>query len=288
MQKLCLSTDKFLSLLNTILSTLDINEILTTVVEEIRQLLNAERCTLYIIDKDNKELYSRVLQADNLVEIRVPMDKSSLAGYSAITGNPINICDAYNEASLKAIDSELRFDKRWDEKSGYRTKSILVVPVPVKTGNIIGVFQALNKPGGFMPEDDEMMNQLAYLLGIAVSNAVLYQDIEEERLLREYIIDDIDEGICILDTKKKILSANKFLELMSGMRYTMNNMIGTDFFDIFPNFLGTELEKKINEVLIDGFKKIAALNMIEAKIIPYLNENGIVKKLIIIFKRSSE
>jgi hypothetical protein len=288
LQQLCLGTDKFLALLHTILSTLDINEILTTVVEEIRLLLKAERCTLYIVDKDNKELYSRVLQAENLVEIRVMLNKSSLAGYSAITGKAANISDAYNYNALQAIDPELRFDKRWDEKSGYKTKSILVVPVPAKTKNVIGVFQALNKEGGFTGDDEKMMDQLAYLLGIAVSNAILYQSIEEERLLREYIMDDIDEGICILDTKKKILSANKFLELMSGMRYDINNMTHSDFFDIFPNFLGTELEKKINEVLTDGFKKIAVVNMINAKIIPYLNENGVVNKLILIFTRSSE
>jgi GAF domain-containing protein len=286
MEHLALKTDKFFDILNTILSTLNIDEILTTVVKEIRSILDADRCTLFLIDKDNNDLYSKVLQADNLVEIRVPITKKSLAGYAAATGSIVNIKDAYDESELKSIDSELCFDRRWDEKSGYRTKSVFVVPIPLKTkDNVIGVFQALNKPDGFSEHDVNTMNQLAYLLGIAVNNALLYQTIEEEKKLREYIIDDIEEGICILDTKKRIISANKFLELMSGMRYSTETMVGENFFELFPNFANTQLDEKVNEVLRDGFKKAALLEVLEVKIIPYLDEKGRVKRLILIFTR---
>ncbi|MBI3592145.1 MAG: GAF domain-containing protein [Nitrospirae bacterium] len=286
MEQLYIETGRFFNILNTILSTLDINEILTTVVKEIQSILNADRCTLYLISKERNELYSKVLQADNLVEIRVPIMKSSLAGYSAATGKIINIKDAYDDSELKGIDSELSFNKTWDQKSGYRTRSVLVVPIPIKSGtDIVGVFQALNKPAGFSDSDVNIMNQLAYLLGIAVNNALLYQTIEEEKKLREYIIDDIEEGICILDTKKRIVSANKFLEVMSGMRYSTEGMLGADFFDLFPSFTATELEEKINEVFQNGFKKIAQLAVLEIKIIPYLDEKGKVKRLILIFTR---
>jgi len=286
MKHLALKTDKFFDILNTILSTLNIDEILTTVVNEIRLILGADRCTLFLIDKDNNDLYSKVLQADNLVEIRVPITKNSLAGYTASTGAVININDAYDDSELKSIDSELCFDRRWDEKSEYKTKSVLVMPISSNgKDNIIGVFQALNKPDSFSEHDINTMNQLAYLLGIAVNNALLYQTIEEEKKLREYIIDDIEEGICILDTKKRIISANKFLELMSGMRYSTDTMVGENFFELFPNFANTQLDEKVNEVLRDGFKKAALLEVLKVKIIPYLDEKGRVKRLILIFTR---
>lgn len=286
MEQLSMGTDKFFSILSTILSTLNINEILTTVVKEIRSILEADRCTLYLINDDGSELYSKVLQADNLVEIRVPITKTSLAGFAAATKEIVNIKDSYDDAELKSIDSELCFNKSWDEKSGYRTKSVLVVPIPIKSGNeIIGIFQALNKPGGFSELDVNIMRQLAYLLGIAVNNALLYQKIEEEKKLREYIIDDIEEGICILNTDKTVLSASKFLEMMSGMRYTVDTMVGINFFDLFPNFLGTELEEKVHDVLSKGYKMIAQLSVLEVKIIPYLDEKGKTRRLILILTR---
>lgn len=284
MDTFTLVTQKSNKILSIILSTLDINVILTTVVNEIQSMIGADRCTLYLIDRENDELYSRVLQAENLVEIRIPTKKSSLAGYSAIVGEIINIKDAYDAAELRRIDGELCFDKRWDEKSGYRTKSVLVMPVPLK-GNIIGVFQALNKHDGFSDDDIKIMEQVAFLLGIAVNNALLYLKIEEEEKLRRYIIDDIEEGICILNTKGRILSANRFLEVMSGMRYTTETMVGENFFEIFHNFANTQLEEKINEAFANGFKMIALLEVLEVKIIPYLDEKGKPHSLVLIFTR---
>ncbi len=285
MEHLALSTEKFFSILDTILSTLDINTLLTTVVKEIQAIIGADRCTLYLINAEAHELYSKVLQADDLVEIRVPITKTSLAGFAATSGRVLNVKDAYNDAELKGIDSELSFDKTWDQQSGYRTKSVLVAPIPIKSAHNIGIFQALNKDGGFDDNDLVIVDQLTYLLGIAVNNALLYQAIEEERRLREYIIDDIEEGICILDTKKRVISASKFLEVMSGMRYTAAAMQGESLFDLFPSFSGTELEEKMNEVFRDGFKKIAQLEVLEIKVIPYLDAKGAMTKLILIFTR---
>ncbi|NWF52715.1 MAG: GAF domain-containing protein [Nitrospirae bacterium] len=284
MESLSLETDRFFSILNTIFSTLDIDEILTKVVREIQLILNADRCTLYMVDWENNELYSKVIQTDNLVEIRLPLKKSSISGYSAITKKTLNIKDAYNESELHSIDRELCFDKRWDRDSGYRTRSVLTMPIPLKMEDeIIGVFQALNKEGGFSDSDIKTMERFSSLLNIALRNALLYRAIEEEKKLKEYILDDIEEGVCILDTKKRVISASKFLEVMSGMRYPIETMVGENFFELFPNFVNTSLEEKVNEVLLHGFKKIVLLEVLVVKIIPYLDEKGRVKKLVLFF-----
>lgn len=284
MIELSLKPEIFFNILNNIFSTLNINEILTRVVDDIQAIIGADRCTLYLINTEREELFSKVLQADNLVEIRVPIKKDSLSGYSYLSGKVINIKDAYDCAELSSIDSELCFDKSWDEKSGYRTKSVMIVPITL-TGRIIGIFQALNKPGGFSEIDINIMKQLSFLLSIAINNALLYQTIEEEKNIRKYIMDDAEEGICILDTKKRILSANKFLEVMSGMRYSVEAMTGKNFFDIFPNFVDTQLEEKVNEAISLGFKMKARLEVLDVKITPYIEEKSWVEKLILIFTR---
>ncbi len=282
-----ISKGKFFGILNTILSTLSIDEILTTVVEEIRKTIGCDRCTLYLISKERGELYSKVLQAKELVEICVPLNKNSLAGYTAITKKVIRINDAYCQEEICSIDCELVFDKSWDQKSGYRTRSVMVMPIPDKSRDeLLGVFQALNKEGGFTEEDEDILEQLAYLLGIAVNNALLYQKIEEEKTLREYIIDDIDEGVCILNTRLVVQAANRFLELMSGMRLSVNEMIGAEFFELFPNFAQTEIEEKINDVKEKGYKMVAKLPMLEVKIIPYHDETNKISKIILIFTRT--
>jgi transcriptional regulator with PAS, ATPase and Fis domain len=210
--------------------------------------------------------------------------KTSIAGYAAITKKIVNVIDAYDDEELKHIDRELFFDKRWDRESGYRTKSVLAIPIPMRTdGNSIGVFQALNKPGGFSGADISTMECFSYLLNITLNNALLYQTIDEEKRLKEYILDNIDEGVCILDTQKRIVSASKFLEIMSGLRCPVQEMTGQYFFELFPAFSNTHLEEKIEEVLLHGFKKIALSEVLEIKIIPYLDDKGKVKRLIIIF-----
>ncbi len=85
MERLHLEADTFFGILHTIFSTLNIDAILTKVVTEIQSILQADRCTLYLIDRERNELYSKVLQAEGLAEIRLPLTKNSIAGYSAIT-----------------------------------------------------------------------------------------------------------------------------------------------------------------------------------------------------------
>jgi adenylate cyclase len=284
MEQLPVATNKFFSILHTIFSTLRIDEILTKVVKEIQSTLGADRCTLYLIDRESNELYSKVLQAENLTEIQVPLTKSSIAGYAAITKKIINVIDAYDDEELKHIDRKLCFDKRWDRESGYRTRSVLAMPIPMRTdGNIIGVFQALNKPGGFSGSDISTLECLSYLLNIALNNAILYQTLDEEKGLKEYILDNIDEGVCILDTQKRIISASKFLEIMSGSRCPVQEMAGKYFFELFPAFTNTQLEERIDDVLLHGFKRIALLEVLEVEIIPYLDDKRKVRRLIIIF-----
>lgn len=278
-------TEEFSELISKVLSTLDVDKMLTDVVAGIRSYLGADRGTLFLLDRERNELYSKVLEGEELVEIRIPVNNKSLAGYTALTGKPLCIKDAYDENELRLINEELYFDKKWDEKTGYRTKSVLVLPVRLKN-EIVGVFQALNKQEGFSSRDLENMKQISFLLGIAINNALLHQTVNDLKNLNDYIIENIDEGICILDKDKKIVLVNKFLELMMGSVFSYEDIRGKNFFDIFPYLQNTELFNKIEETLETGITTLATLELMIVKIIPYLDEKGKIKNLITVWYSS--
>src|SRR6185369_12451390 len=116
-------------------STLDTDKLLGVILKTATATVHADRGTLYIIDELKGELWSKVQQGTTMVEIRLGMGKG-IAGYVAATGETINIPDAY---------SDPRFNPDFDKKTGYRTKTILCMPMRNRDNKVIGVFQLLNK-----------------------------------------------------------------------------------------------------------------------------------------------
>jgi signal transduction histidine kinase len=146
-------------------STLDLNELLAMVVTRVSQVLDAERSTLYLLDEDSGELWSKVAQGEEVVEIRLRVG-DGLAGWVAQNGRGVNIKDAY-------LDQ--RFDPGWDRKNGYRTRSIMCVPMKNHHGRTLGVIQALNKRDGyFTVEDESLLGALAAQSAVCVENSKLF------------------------------------------------------------------------------------------------------------------
>lgn len=116
-------------------------------VELCAQATDAERCTVYFVDQERKELWSRIA-ARTAIEIRLPLGVG-IAGQAALTGETINVPDAY---------ADPRFDRNVDLRSGFRTLNMLVVPVWEDTSrNVIGVLQVLNKRSGPFERRDQML-----------------------------------------------------------------------------------------------------------------------------------
>lgn len=126
-----------------------------------RDLLDADRCTIWLIDSSSNELWTKV--AHGMDEIRVPLSHG-LVGACVSSNQPILVKDAHEDS---------RFNTGVDHSSGYVTKSVLCIPLHAPDGKVIGAFQALNKPGGFTEED-------AHLLGLAASYSA--SAIEGQRL----------------------------------------------------------------------------------------------------------
>src|SRR2546426_4068820 len=160
-------------------STLDLNKLLNIIAETALRNVGADRGTLYLIDTSREELWSKVINDPALDEIRIPLGKG-IAGYVAVTGDIVNIADAY---------ADPRFNPEYDKKTGYLTKTILCMPLRNKDGNIIGVFQLLNKRSATFDLDDiSFIEALSVHAAIAVENARLYAQEREKILLEKEFI----------------------------------------------------------------------------------------------------
>ncbi|HEV7553996.1 MAG TPA: GAF domain-containing protein [Kofleriaceae bacterium] len=146
----------------------DLDTLLILIMDKVTELMEADRSTLYLVTEDGSQLWSKVLQGEKRVEIRLEVGEG-VAGWVAKAREVVNIPDAY---------ADQRFQPSFDLKSGYRTRSILSVPMLGALGQLVGVLQVLNKHDGpFTTPDEELMTALASQAAIAIENARLYHSI---------------------------------------------------------------------------------------------------------------
>lgn len=179
----------------------DIDELLKVIAEETKNAMQADRCTVFLWDKDTDELWSKVaLGLEESKEIRFPADKG-LAGYVVKSGDTVNIVDAYKDS---------RFNPEVDTKTGYRTKTILCMPITNNNKEIIGAIQVLNKIGGvFTANDEDLLIAIGGSASIALENAQLFdkmlQMYHEQKLMFDSFIDTLAMSI---DARDKITAGH--------------------------------------------------------------------------------
>ena len=161
----------FQEITNEINAANDLDSILIDPKERILTLTQADRITIYVADKKKGEIFSRFKVGNEVSEIRVPVNNTSLAGHTALSGTLTNVHDAYNEDEIKSTHPELEFDRSWDSKTGYRTSQILTVPIQYED-EILGVLQLINRKQGdvFTSEEELGAEEIAKVLGIAIRN----------------------------------------------------------------------------------------------------------------------
>lgn len=184
----------------SITAVTDINVLLKVIAEETKIAIQADRCTVFMYDKEKNELWSKVALGMDSQEIRFPADKG-LAGYVVKTGEPLNIPDAYNDS---------RFNPDIDKETGYRTKTILCMPIKNNNKEIIGAFQVLNKLNGVFTKDDEdLLAAIGGSASIALENAQLFEQqkelYKEQKELFESFIDTLATSI---DARDKITAGH--------------------------------------------------------------------------------
>jgi type II secretory ATPase GspE/PulE/Tfp pilus assembly ATPase PilB-like protein/putative methionine-R-sulfoxide reductase with GAF domain len=147
------------------------NEIFIAIIDEIVDLFECDRMTIYVLDGERRELISRYKTGNEIKEIRIKVSAESIAGYAAHKQKVVNISNVYDDKELAAIDPNLRFDKTWDTKSGFTTQQVLAVPVFFQR-YLMGAIQLINRKadGPFSKVDEKAAQELAKIIGIGLHN----------------------------------------------------------------------------------------------------------------------
>jgi adenylate cyclase len=192
----------------TLGQSLDLETTLRAVMDQARDLMQADRSTLFLLNRETNELWTKVAKADGktIVEIRIPANKG-IAGYVASTGQPLNITDAYDDP---------RFDPSTDQQTGYRTRTVLCLPVHNAKGELIGVTQLINKnQGTFTTSDEEFLRAFNSQAGMALQNSQLFQNVMVEKQYQKDMLQSLSDAVISTDLQGRVVTINEAaLELL--------------------------------------------------------------------------
>ena len=155
----------------------DLSALLDLIAREATRLLEADRASLFLLDRASNELWSKVaLGSDEILRFDACL---GIAGSVAMTGQLVNVEHAHQDP---------RFYQEIDARTSYRTRSVLAVPLRSLAGEIIGAFEVLNKrQGPFTAEDEEIVKALAAQAAVAIETAQMMSQLKHHRdqLLQE-------------------------------------------------------------------------------------------------------
>ncbi len=139
--------------------------------EPLLKYFDAEAVTIYGVDENRKEIYSKVAYGNKLGKIRVPISSNSVAGYVAMIKKHVNIQDIGDIGKIRALHPKLVFDDSWEKIAGISTKSMMTLPL-LHGGNLMGVLQLINKKNmaSFSSQDEKNGFLIAQALGLALYN----------------------------------------------------------------------------------------------------------------------
>ena len=175
--------------------------------ERVADLIGAERATLFALDTRTSQLHSIAKTERDAIEIRVERGPSSVVGFVASLKKPvpINLKDVYDGAERARIHPRLAFDESWDKKTGYRTRSLLTVPV-LHDRTLMGALQILNRKdaAGFAPRDVALAEEIALAIGAAIFSLNRARSLKEGRRATkwDYLV---DKGRIALDDLNKAI-----------------------------------------------------------------------------------
>jgi len=192
-----------------------IDSLLTIIAEEVRHILGADRCSVFLIDADKHELWTKVALGVGEKVLRIPIGQG-IAGFVAKTGSAVNIRDAYRDR---------RFTQDLDKLTGYQTKSMLAVPLKDREGMTLGVFEVLNKSkGSFNDEDEGFLRILATIASSAIENARLYENLRKSHLETIYRLAMVAEYRDQQDTASHLRRISRYTAIVSaqlGLTYDL-------------------------------------------------------------------
>jgi len=217
-------------------STLDLDQVLVTVLKEVRRLLDVVACSIWLIEQATEELVCRQATGPQSEIVRGWRlgPGEGLAGWVAQSGESLIMPD---------VRTDERHFKGVDEQTGLQLRSILSVPLRVKK-KVIGVLQVMDeKANRFGAKDARLLEPLAAAAAVAIENARLYQETDRLRTFNENIVQDMEEGILLEDATGHITFVNPRTTELLG--YPPEELVGRHWRDIVPPEQMAVVEKEI-------------------------------------------
>ncbi|WP_414552091.1 GAF domain-containing protein [Anabaena sp. CCY 0017] len=213
-------------------SSLDLEDTLRRVMQEAKELMNADRSTLWLLDRDRHDLWTRITHDDGSTrELRVPVGKG-FTGIVAASGQKLNIpFDLYEHPDSGTA-------KQMDQQNGYRTCSLLCMPIFNADQELIGVTQLVNKKksgdfpaynpatwpkapecfqASFNRNDEEFMEAFNIQAGVALQNAQLFAIVKQQEQMQRDILRSLSDGVISTDKSGAIIAANKSAREILGL-----------------------------------------------------------------------
>jgi response regulator RpfG family c-di-GMP phosphodiesterase len=156
--------------INEVAGERNVDKVLSLISDMAREIVVADRCTIWLLDKKKNQLWTKI--AHGIEEFMIPSN-TGIVGHSVMNDEQILIKDAYKDS---------RFNQTVDKATGYRTKSILVIPMKNNEGEVIGAFQAINKMTKsefFSKSDMEHLVLASTYSAKTIETAFLYKEIED-------------------------------------------------------------------------------------------------------------
>jgi len=203
---------KFSALIN---SSLEIESVLDNAMRFSEEFINAEASSIYELDEEENELFIRVARGekkDLIKTVRLKVGEG-IAGRVVQTGEPIVVQD---------VGKEKRFSDKYDHMSGFKTRSLLCVPLTLR-GKTIGAIQVLNKKNHkhFTDADLEILISLSQQIAVAMENAKLYRRLEQKFELTEQELKTTQEKL--IRTERLAAMGN----LVNGIAHEIRNPVMT-------------------------------------------------------------
>jgi PAS domain S-box-containing protein len=192
-----------------ITATLNLDEIFAILTRRVKDLLAIEACSIALVDRETDELVFQAASgggAETVLGERVAWGQG-IVGAAAQSRKPVNVSD---------VQQDDRFYREVDKKqTDFVTHSILAVPM-ISRGQVVGVVEALNKPGGFDSENERLLSALANLAASVVENANLFNSVRAAEMRYQALFEDAADAAWVTDTTGTIIQANRKAATLTG------------------------------------------------------------------------
>jgi HD-GYP domain-containing protein (c-di-GMP phosphodiesterase class II) len=183
-----------------------LDSLLTIIADEVRNILSADRCSVFLVDPYKGELWTKIALGMEEKILRIPLGQG-IAGFVARTGSAVNIRDAYKDT---------RFSQDLDRITGYQTRTVLAVALRGRDGKSLGVFEVLNRSkGAFTEEDEGLLRILATMAATFIENATLYEDLRRSHLETIYRMALVAEYRDQEDTGRHLRRMSRFSGILA-------------------------------------------------------------------------